>query len=77
MTKINIPEPSCSQYCNYIFISLSEFFVSLRVSLKRCLIKLFHSDLDSLECGSQCGRTNTLNVGEFGFVLDDVALNFS
>ena len=67
----------CSQYCTYIHICSSDLFVSLRVSLKRHFIKLFHSDLVSCENESQCGQTDSLNVVEYGVVLDDVALNFS
>lgn len=67
----------CSQYCTYIHVCSSELFASLRVSLKRQLIKLFYSDLVLLENASQCGQTYSLNVVEYGVALDDVALNFS
>ena len=34
------------------------------------LIKLFHSDVVSLENVTQCGQTDSLNVVEYGVDLD-------
>ena len=66
----------CSQYYTYIHICSSELFVSFRVFLKRHHIKLFHSDLVSLETASQYGQTDSLNVVEYGVVLDEAAFEF-
>jgi len=45
--------------------------------LSNSTLKLFHSDLFSVENASQCGQTDSLKVVECGVVLDDVASNFS
>lgn len=67
----------CSQDYKYINICMTELFVSLRIFLKRHFMKLFQSDLVSLENVSQCGQTDSLNVVEYCVVLDDVALNIT
>ena len=71
----------CCMYCTAVSITLtstcsSELFVSFRVFLKRHHIKLFHSDLVSLETASQYGQTDSLNVVEYGVVLDEAAFEF-
>lgn len=60
----------------YIHICSSELFVSLRLSVKGPVIRLFHSGLVSPEDMDQCGHTDLLSVVEYAVVLDAVALSF-
>ena len=62
------------QCCLYTYILLPILYLDphlfLWVPLKMQLIKLFHSDVVSLENVTQCGQTDSLNVVEYGVVLD-------